>query len=565
MPGAKVFHSGLLFGICLVIISLQYSFGQNTYIPLNSYAYHILERNAILTSDTAKLHTSVKPYLRSSLYSSSTAIADSSTENISREAYNALYLKDESSEFNEGALPEKGKLLRYFYRERDAFYAVKETNFFLKFNPVLHTEFGISTDTAALKFINTRGIELRGGIDQSVGFYFYGTDNQVYLPAYITERALQQNRAIPGEGKAKVFKDVGFDFLDTKGYIGLNATEHIAVQFGQDKIFIGDGMRSLIWSDNSDDFLFLKLNTNVWKINYQNVFAQLADYNDGYIYDSLIQKKYAALHHLSVNITETVNIGLFESVIFSRKNAHGQSTGFDLAYLNPIIFYKAVESGIGSPDNTLLGANWKWNIKKRFSFYGQFVLDELIVREFIKNSGWWGNKNALQVGIKYINAFTINYLDLQYELNQARPYTYTYEDSSRSYTHYYQALAHPLGANFREHIFKAWYQAAPQITMEGTLISAITGTDTAGSNWGSDIFLNYLTYEKEYNNRIGQGVENRLFIADLFISWQFWHNVFADGRVMYRKSDSALHQFDDAELYYGIGIRMLITPGRHYF
>ena len=35
--------------------------------------------------------------------------------------------------------------------------------------------------------------------------------------------------------------------------------------------------------------------------------------------DTLIDRKYAAMHHLSMNVTKWLNIGLFESVIFGRK------------------------------------------------------------------------------------------------------------------------------------------------------------------------------------------------------------------------------------------------------
>ena len=65
--------------------------------------------------------------------------------------------------------------------------------------------------------------------------------------------------------------------------------------------------------------------------------------------DKLVGKKYAAMHHLDVNVTKWLNIGLFEGVIFGSKNH------FDFGYLNPIIFYRSIEQQNGSFDNSLVG------------------------------------------------------------------------------------------------------------------------------------------------------------------------------------------------------------------
>ena len=86
--------------------------------------------------------------------------------------------------------------------------------------------------------------------------------------------------------------------------------------------------------------------------------------------DSLLDRKYAAMHHLSMNVTKWLNIGLFEGIIFGRKNH------FDFQYLNPIIFYRHVEGTIGSPDNAVAGFDFKANIAHKAQLYGQFLLDE---------------------------------------------------------------------------------------------------------------------------------------------------------------------------------------------
>ena len=78
---------------------------------------------------------------------------------------------------------------------------------------------------------------------------------------------------------------------------------------------------------------------------------------------SLLRKKYAAMHHLDVNVTKWLNIGLFEGVIFGRKDH------FEFGYLNPIIFYRSIEQQNGSYDNSVAGIDFKANMLQTSSSY----------------------------------------------------------------------------------------------------------------------------------------------------------------------------------------------------
>lgn len=527
----------------------------NAYTPLGSNSYHLIDRIDISYSSTYRdLHTAIKPYLREDIADLTLNYAKSDSFNR-REHFNINYLCADNGEF---ATPKGSEYYRaapipFFFPEPATLYQF----FTVRVNPVIANSFGTSIDSGGLNFVNTRGLELRGSIDNKVGFYLYATDNQAIFPGYIKDRIDAAPQVVPGEGVAKIFKEDGFDWLSTHGYVAFNATKHIAMQFGQDKLFVGDGIRSLIWSSNAKDMLFFKINTKIWRANYENIFTELANYDGSNIYNSLVHKKYAAMHHLNFPITKNLHFGLFETIIFDRTTYSGGDKGFEYNYLNPVIFYRAVESGLGSSDNVVLGANWKWNFLNQFSFYGQFVLDELVVSEFIANDGWWGNKYALQSGLKYINVFGINQLDLQYEFNMARPYTYSYEDENgSSYTHYAQPLAHPLGANFKENLIALWYQPAPKFTITNTLMLANYGTDSLNTNYGGNVFLDYNNYANEYGNTIGQGIHNNLLVNDLVISWQFWHNANLDFRCIYRKPDSEENTNDTNSLYFSIGVRL---------
>jgi ribosomal protein L21 len=153
-------------------------------------------------------------------------------------------------------------------------------------------------------------------------------------------------RAVPGGGFYKVFKgdQSAYDYFDGRGYVTFNATKYIDFQLGYDKNFIGNGYRSLFLSDWGNSYLFAKINTRIWKFNYQNLFMELMPQftKNG---DTLLTRKYAAMHHLSMNVNPWLNVGLFEGVIFGRKDH------FDFQYLNPIIFYRHIEGSVGDKIN----------------------------------------------------------------------------------------------------------------------------------------------------------------------------------------------------------------------
>ena len=123
-------------------------------------------------------------------------------------------------------------------------------------------------------FYNKRGVTARGVIANRIGFSTTITDNQERGPLFFQSR-VNNFHAVPGVGFYKTFKTTGYDYFDARGYVTFNATKYIDFQFGYDKNFIGDGYRSLFLSDFGDSYLFLKINTKIWKFNYQNLFMEL--------------------------------------------------------------------------------------------------------------------------------------------------------------------------------------------------------------------------------------------------------------------------------------------------
>lgn len=556
----------------LLILNLNQLFAQSTYAPLNEDYYHWVERYEIKSGRIQpQLFTGIKPYRRSDIVALTDSLEKQGFFTTKSDRFNHDYLRNDSWEWSRSETNESKKpILKYFYRKKSDFYHADEKWFDLHVNPVLYVGAGKDSRRDDMLFMNTRGVEVRGMVDRKVGFYTFLSDNQAILPSYVDQYQYgpEQPFAIPHEGFWKRYKEgPGVDFLHARGYITFNATRHIAMQFGHDRQFLGNGFRSLIYSDFGPPTWFIRGNVKVWKINYlfllNQMVANIAGSSSGLTATSSgYPTKFSALHHLSINVGKKLTLGVFESVIFSSDDPTG-TDHFRLDYLNPIIFYRAVEQQNGSSDNVLLGFDFKYTPVKKLSLYGQFVLDEFVISHIRAGDGWWANKFAVQAGGKYIDAFGIPNLDLQGEINIVRPYMYTHGTEYGDYSGYNQPLAHPLGANFNEMVGILRYQPLPRLNVTGKLILAKTGRDPEGDNWGGNILSSNVNLERTFGNTIGQGVANEILFGSFTASWHLKHNLFIDGSVVVRKSESTLPRYNNNTSITSVALRWNI-PQRLY-
>jgi len=197
----------------------------------------------------------------------------------------------------------------------------------------------------------------------------------------------------------------------------------------------------------------------------------------------------------------------------------------------------------GSADNAFVGIDVKANVAKRLQLYGQVMFDEFVLKEVRSGNGWWANKFGLQMGGKYINAFSVKNLDLQGEINMVRPFTYSHSDSIANYTHYNQPMAHPLGANFIEAIGIIKYQPHPKWTTSARLIVWKQGTDTANSNFGTDVFkVNTTRPAGDYGYSLPSGPRSTGINAQLLVSYEVKENLFLEASALIRNYKSGVDE-----------------------
>lgn len=546
------------------------AFSQSDRIPLGNKQYQLLDRLDIkLQNDSVLSFSAIKPYNRK-LYTERVEYIDSldkagviSDQLSDIDRYNIRSVLMNNAEWTKpfgDSFRVRKPVWNTFFKTPAHLYETYSKDFTLIIDPVLNLQVGKSSEADKTLYTNTRGITVRGNIGKKLGFYTYLTENQERDPLYV-EQYVNRRTGIPNAGYFKFLEGGGYDYFNARGGIDFSASRFINFRFGYDKLFIGNGYRSLLLSDFSNNFLYLQMDVQLRRFAYKSVYAELiAPFNPIPNRDTIRYKNYMAFHHLSVQLARWLNVGVYENVIYNGRN------GIELSYLNPFIFYRSVEMQLGSGSSkATVGLDVKSNLFKTLQLYGSLVIGEFIFKD-IRNygSGSWWNKQALQLGGKYIDVLGVKNLDLQAEVNLVRPFMYAHNDSNTAFTHYNTELAHPLGANFKEYIVVLKYQPLHKLYLTGKLLYYNKGLDSAGVNMGGDIFRGYNTRPRNYGFFIGSGTPVKSLLASFSASYELLQNMFVDVSIANRTYN--VQGLPKAgELFFSAGVRWNISKREFEF
>ena len=478
--------------------NLEYSSELNVPFTHAYYARFDAEMNAIGTNS----HTAAKPFV----YSDVARYYDIKAEKESLAINGDTWLGRKL--FNEHLVQVQGK------------------DYWFTVDPILDLQVGKDSEAEFNStYNNTRGIYIQAGLGKHFNLTTSVYESQGRFADYYNHyaeslKAFGPDPAIiPGRGIAKRFKDNSYDYPVAEAYLSYTPADFLNVQFGHGKNFIGDGYRSLFQSDVASPYPFLKLNTTFWKIKYTSTWMWLKDVRPEVVVDKAFLTKYMANHYLSWNVSKRLNVGLFESVMWADTNGRG----FDINYLNPIIFFRAIEFETGQgAGNAILGLSSKYKWNNKLNLYGQFILDEFSLGDVKAGDKSWKNKFGFQLGAKYFNAFKVDNLLLQAEYNRVRPYTYSHNTQILNYGHFNQPMAHLWGANFRELVligrynYKRWSADAKFIIGQRGFDF---NTDEDSFSYGGDIYRDYNDRNADTGIEIGQGNKTNSFMTEVQASY----------------------------------------------
>jgi hypothetical protein len=464
---------------------------QDYFYPINRDMETRVQR--YLASDTSGFFSSMKPYTMSELRA--IAPVDSVWQPIVGDG-----------KFYKSWV---GRKLR-----KEHFIEANEDDFLLAVDPVFNFQGGHESKRDINTYVNTKGVRVTGSYKNHFFFFTQFHENQARYVQYV-DSFVNKYQVVPGQGRVKFLDNDAYDFSQATGGIAYSM-KHFDFVLAHDKMFVGDGYRSLLLSDNTYSYPFLRLSMNFWKFKYTVVYSVMRDMQTPHDPNVGFYKKYNTSHYLDFNIGKKnkLTAGIFETIMWEQ----AASRGYELSYLNPILFLRPVENSLDSPDNVILGINAKWKALPKHTFYGQFLMDEFIIDNIKAGNGWWGNKFGIQGGVKSSDLFNVSNLNFQTEFNLVRPYTFQHRSNSQNYTHDNQALAHPLGANFAESVTFVNYRWK-NFFGEFKFQYAKASQDTGGINYGNDIFKDYLDHGDEYGHYMFDGLEYTLKSIDIRIDY----------------------------------------------
>jgi hypothetical protein len=327
-------------------------------------------------------------------------------------------------------------------------------------------------------YTNTRGYVFNGTIGKRIFFHTTFFENQSIFPNYmdsvVSDRGEFNEKggsnflsrgSVPGYGRWKSFtrykSSYDYDYTLATGSFGVVLNRHSYLQFGHEKQFVGHGHRSLLLSDASSPFPFLKAQIGFWdnRITYTTTYAVLQSLerisDKGYANkENTFKRLGARFSYLSFQPSGWFSFGLFDGTTWTwRKNSSPGS----IEYYSP---HGWLYTGNGIR-NHITGLNGQVTLFKMLQGYGQYALN-------IKGSG-----QAAQVGLRLFGP--IRNMNLRIEYNKVGQGFYFYaEDSTNTilideplqsgtnaldyYQHNDLMLGHPIGVALDEFILKMNYR-----------------------------------------------------------------------------------------------------------
>lgn len=283
---------------------------------------------------------------------------------------------------------------------------------------------------------------------------------------------------------------INYDFVE--GYLQYNAqpTEgiDITVQLGREKITLGYGYNSkLSFSGDHPMMDFFKFNLKYGVVNFTSIHASTV--GDFSFDRSQLYTKYIAMNRIKLSFPDFMDFGVGEMIVYSDR-------GIDLAYFNPLLFYKFAEMSLQDRDNGLFFIDAKTNFWRNLEFHGTFFLDENLLGH-LQHLSRYSNKTAYQLGAMWYQPLGLCDLSLFVEYTKIRPYTYSHTNNKNTFTAFDQILGHRIGPNADEIFIKAAYNLNEWIrpSISYAYIRAgnniVSENGTLIKNVGGDVFQPY--------------------------------------------------------------------------
>jgi hypothetical protein len=297
---------------------------------------------------------------------------------------------------------------------------------------------------------NTRGLWVQADFGDKVsvetGFY----ESQEYMPKYM-KNYVDSLGVIPGFGRDKDYtaiRDV-VDYSSSFSRITIQPNQALRFHMGCGKHKIGNGYRSLLWSDGMYNYPYVQFDVTKGKVKYShvwNVMQSLERLPLGDTPESTFRRKAGSFSYLSWKPTTKVELSLFESVIWNRYDANTMPQSLPVNFYSPLIGTGFTQAN-STRNNFNVGIDASVRLTKNIEVYGQAYSD--VLGDYKKNG-------ALQLGVQSYNLGVKNF-DLGFEYNRVQSDVYSFSALYTDATHMNQTVGHPLN-NMYEYVLRSRYR-----------------------------------------------------------------------------------------------------------
>lgn len=469
-----------------IIFTAQLSKAQSVYLP-NSYQLY-QKFNSDIYSVKTSAHSSLRPFL-----------------------IDSTIIHTYDSVMNVSVKERKTWGGRKLFNEH--LFDVKDKGYTFYADYLTDVQLGRDLNNSHTTNLNTRGFQLGGTIGNNFSFYSSGFENSGKFVSYYNDY-VNNNGFIPGQAYARHYNGQAQNSQDwsyVTAILSYSPTQKLNITLGEDKMFIGDGYRSLLLSDFAANMPLLRVTADLGPVRYMIAWAYLQDIKlPKYDYFGNNRRKWALFHYIDWNITKRASLGFFNALMTPEADANGNKHGFDANFVNPLFFSSSFGRGGDLKDNILLGFNAKYKIFDKTALYGQILFDRVKNTDLGSNAS---NTNGWQVGIRGADIFKVKKLNYLFEFNTVKPYTYSSDKALSNYGFYGDPLAHPLGANFREVLGIINYSIG-RFDFQGQINYAKYGLDANTADNNGKIITKPFVPTTNTTGVVGQGIATQLYYGE---------------------------------------------------
>src|SRR5690606_15818041 len=191
-------------------------------------------------------------------------------------------------------------------------------------------------------FLRTLGVQAGGAYKNKFSYYVSAYTNRGIFPDYVNDY-INQSEVVPGQTYGDVDETVQ-DWNYFTASLAYTPSKFLSISLAYDKNFIGDGYRSMLFSDVASNYLSFKLTGTLGNVQYMTMWSHLIDPLAPKLLQDKTRGKWGTFQYLDWNVNNRLSLGFFQSIIWANRTEQDGLRGFEPSYLNPIIFLRPVES-----------------------------------------------------------------------------------------------------------------------------------------------------------------------------------------------------------------------------